>query len=87
MKMWSLDDHKTAGSVIGAPSFMSVRALYEYDCKQEQSRSLSLSFHDGNMGEGKVLLSYTEPNKWVPVAPGSVGKAVWTIACGKNRLK
>ncbi len=85
-KMWSLIDLKTAETAInGVMPFMSSRAQYEYDCKEEQSRILYLSFHSGNMSAGEIV--YRSPDtrdKWSSIPPDSVTETLWKIACGKR---
>ncbi|OGS96966.1 MAG: hypothetical protein A3H31_10940 [Gallionellales bacterium RIFCSPLOWO2_02_FULL_57_47] len=86
VKMWHLIDLKTAESKIrGVSPFMSSRAQHEYDCKEEQSRVLFVSFHSKNMAEGITVSrnSYPESN-WSPVPPGTTTEALWKIACEKS---
>lgn len=61
VKMWDLLDYKTAQGDAGM-QYMSMKAQTEYDCKEEQSRPLYLSFHSENMGKGKVVDTYNNPS-------------------------
>jgi hypothetical protein len=81
-KIWEMKDYNTAQMNDGEP-YMSQKTQNEYDCKEDRSRILALSLHSGNMGDGKVIWSDPEPDKWHPVAPGRVGEASRKFACGK----
>ena len=82
VKMWSLGDFKAVKEFSGI-EFLSSKYQKEYDCKQEQARMLVFTLFSGNMGEGQVVHSNSDPDDWVLVAPGSVAKTLWEIACGK----
>jgi hypothetical protein len=83
VKMLSLYDTDTV-QVVGGISFLSSKSLDEYDCKEEQSRTLAFYWYSGNMGEGNILYSNTDANKWNPVMPKSISETLWKIACGKK---
>ena len=83
VKMWDLADFKTVRTVAG-DSILSQRSQMEYDCLEERYRRLAFTWFDGQMGNGKVV--FTNGNvrdEWSPIAPGSSGKILWKIACGK----
>lgn len=86
VKMWHLIDLKTAESTIsGVPPFMSSRVQHEYDCKEEQSRVLYVSFHSKNMAEGITVFDSTySGTDWSPVPPGTTTEALWKMACEKS---
>ena len=80
VNLWVLqDEKKTIES-----GMLSVKALYEFDCKAEQVRILFSIAHAGHMGKGDVLLSETDPFNWQPAVPRSIGAFLWKIACKKN---
>lgn len=79
VKMWHMFDEKIADTFRGS----TFRAQNEYDCAEERSRRLASSYHSGNMGSGKVVATSDE-SKWAPVAPKSVGQALWAFACDKQ---
>ena len=83
VKMWTLYDSKTVETFPGG-SFFSIKRQKEYDCAEERTRTLAEIHFSGNMGSGKVLSSNADERKWVPVAPGSVGEALWQYACKKK---
>jgi len=85
VKMWGLIDYKTARNVFtnGMP-YMSIKEQEEYDCKEEQTRTLYADFKSGNMGAGEVVHIDSNPGKWAPIEPGSTIESLWKIACGKQ---
>jgi hypothetical protein len=86
VKMWELMDFKTAQrDASNGKFFMSLKEQSEYDCKDEQGRTLYESHHSGGMGTGEVIYGATNSDSnWVPVPPESIDKALWKIACGKK---
>jgi hypothetical protein len=56
----------------------------EYDCKEEKSRTLSITALAGNMGTGAVVNTGSAVGAWVDLSPDSLGKTQWEIACGKH---
>ena len=83
VKMWSLFDSKKA-EVFAGKVFLSRRTQDEYDCKEERRRFLAFTTFSGQMLSGAVNYNDSDTEKWVPVAPGSIGETQWKIACGKE---
>ena len=83
VKMWQFYDYKTVQTV-GGVRFLSAKEQWEFDCAEERSRVLALKQFSGNMGSGTVVDTNSQVGKWIPVIPGSIGRTVWTVACGKN---
>jgi hypothetical protein len=83
VKMWRLIDFRKAVSIASDQPFMSSKGQDEYDCKEEQSRILALSFHSENMGGGEVVHSEANPTRWEPVRVRSIGETLWKFGCGK----
>ena len=87
VQMWGVVDLKESKKEEEGKSFLSAKGLQEYDCKETQIRSISLTFYSGNMGGGDVIHSYTDAVKWKwkwnPVTPGSASEAMWKVACPK----
>lgn len=84
VKMWSVIDYKTAKVSNSGKPYMSLRAQFEYDCKEEQSRILYTSFHSANMVSGEIVFMNDNPGKWGPVPPGTGDEILLKIACGKE---
>ena len=83
VKMWQLQDYKTVQTV-GGIRFLTAEEQWEFDCAEERSRVLALKEFSGNMRSGTVVYSNTEVGKWQPVAPGTLGHKLWTVACSKK---
>jgi hypothetical protein len=81
--MWDLKDYKTVQNYSG-DSYLSDKGQMEYDCKEEKVRMLAISALSGQMGKGKAVYNNSDTSKWSPISPGSVGEALWKIACGKK---
>ena len=84
VKMWHLLDYTKARGIEAHKPHLSVKMQDEYDCKQERTRTIALSLHSGNMGEGEVLGTSTDPGKWQPVSPDTLVETLWEFACGKG---
>jgi len=83
VKMWSLSDFNSVEEVSG-DKFLSEMHQDEYDCKEEQTRLLYLTWHSENMGGGNVVYVENEPDKnWSPIPPESANEILWKFACGK----
>ena len=82
VKMWSLNDLKIAAYNPSGKPHLSITAQDEYDCKEEQRRPLAYFLHSGNMREGDVVYSNSDPEKWKSIPPESGTKALWKLACG-----
>ena len=84
VKMWDLKDYKTVQKSAAGKSYLSDKGQEEYDCKEEKRRILAFAWFEGQMGNGKVVYSDSDPGKWTPIGPGSIGETLWKIACGKQ---
>ena len=85
VKMWDLLDFNTVQMSPAGHSFLSEKAQQEYDCKEEKKRILAFTWFDGQMGNGKVVVSNGNVRgEWEPISPGSVNEVLWKIACGKQ---
>lgn len=82
VKMWDLIDRKTPDNFNNKP-YMSQRSQHEYDCKEEQWRTLYFTFFSGNMAGGNAVYIDSDPGKWAPVPPGSIAEGMWKFACGR----
>lgn len=82
VKMWALYDFKTIQTVWDT-SFLSRESQREYDCVEERTRRIALTYFSGNMGSGTVVYSDADEQKWEPVQPQSVAHILWTVACSK----
>jgi hypothetical protein len=81
-RMWHLFDFKTANAV-GSKTFRSLKGHSEYDCRQKQSRILSTSAHEGNMGTGAVVRLESTSGDWRPIPLDTPKEFLLRIACGR----
>lgn len=84
VKMWSLFDYKTGVALDKGKRYRSMRAQFEYSCKEERMRGLAVSFHSENMAGGEVVHSTFDPGNWGPVPTDTLNDALWKIACRKR---
>lgn len=85
VKMWGLRDYKTVqknANDAEGKEYLSIAYQQEYNCDEEQSRPLSLSYYSKNMGDGSVVYSQVYTGIWQPSVPRSVGQSIWIVACG-----
>ena len=78
-KVWTINDLKQRHK----DGTMSRRALYEFECKEERHRLLSISAHSDPMASGKVLEIDSEPDKWSYIAPNTPGENILRRVCAK----
>jgi surface-adhesin protein E len=83
VKMWELFDYEAVQTVAGR-SFLSSKTQSEYDCAEERHRILAIIHISGNMGRGNVVYSNSDEEEWEPVAPDSISRELWEVACGKR---
>lgn len=81
-KMWALFDYRTVQKAAGV-EFLSEKIRREYECKEKQMRKLAFSLFSWNMEDGDLIRSYSQPQKWESIQPGSVDEAEWKVACNE----
>lgn len=59
----------------------SMRYQYEFDCKEETSKSTPPTEHSELLAGGTVLFTSDRGTNWTPVPPGSVTAAAMSILC------
>lgn len=82
VELWVLYDSKITQSGRRGP-LRSTQTQIEFECEARRVRTLALTDFSGNMGSGKAVYSNPDKQEWEPVQPGSVGHALWKVACGK----
>ena len=83
VKMWQFYDYKTVQTV-GGNRFLTAKEQWEFDCAEERSRVVARKEFSGNMGSGTMVFTNSQVGKWISATPGSTGRTVWEIACGKK---
>ena len=84
VKMWTMYDYKTAQE-ISLYKYLSYKFQWEFDCQEEQVRSLYAFFFSGNMGNGDLVARGGEPTKFIPILPGTCVEFYWKIACKQKK--
>ena len=82
VKVWILNDFKTFIKEEDGKPYLSMKRHQEYDCKARRLRSLTITVHSGNMGNGSLVHSGVDDMQWLPVTPGSIRETTWKHACG-----
>jgi len=85
VKMSSVIDSSVADDAAWTRHRFSRKDEWAYDCETRKTRPSRYTEYSGRMGIGEKMLSYPLGNfPWVSVKPGSVGEALWKLACGKE---
>ena len=61
----------------------SSTANSEFDCVDMRMRTLHFSLHSGPMGDGEVIETVAESNRWLPATPGTLLGILWQYACSQ----
>jgi len=80
VKMWTLIDYKIEQEDTGA-YFLSKKVRRKYDCQGKHVKELAFKLYNWNMGRGKLVRSYSQPQEWKKIKPGSAREVEWEIAC------
>jgi tetratricopeptide (TPR) repeat protein len=83
-KVWILYDLKKATVDNNGKALASAKSQDEFDCKEEQSRSLHTVAYSGTMGRGHVVSTDSTQSQWTPVVPDSVREAIMKFVCAKR---
>jgi surface-adhesin protein E len=78
--LWTLFDYMTIQSIVGGP-WLSSKTRRQYDCVEERVQLLGYMTFTGNMGSGEAVYSNSEQSTWEPMAPDSIDRKLWEIAC------
>ena len=78
-RVWTVQDLKQKGK----NGEMSRRALLEYDCKEERSRTLSYSLHSEPMSGGQLLLTNDYYSRWTAIVSGTDGAVPLKFVCAR----
>ena len=78
--LWALFDYMTIQSIVGGP-WLSSKAQRQFDCAEKRIRLLGYMTFTGNMGSGESVFSNSQESKWEPIAPDSIDRKLWEVAC------
>ena len=81
VQMSDLIDLKSSQSSPYGKQHASSTAQSEFDCQNSRVRTIAFSLHSGQMGEGDVVETSAESNRWLSVAPGTLLDVLWQFAC------
>ena len=84
VKMWILLDYKIEQRTLGA-TYLSEKIRREFDCEEEQMRTLAFSYFSWNMEKRDLVRSYNQPQKWEKIQDQSMDEKEWRIACGQQQ--
>jgi hypothetical protein len=82
VKVWGVEDFNSMQNLNGS-NYLSDKALFEYDCKEESFRTLSFTLYSGHLGTDKVVSLNNFIGDWTPIVPESIAEAKWKVVCGK----
>lgn len=80
--MSDLFDYKTARTEGGGAPALSKKTERGYDCQNQKSQAIKVTWFTGQMGSGAVVRSNKDPDQLTQVMPGSATAALIKIACG-----
>ncbi len=83
VKMWIITDFKMPMKAKTSKPTRSVRAQEEYDCKEEQSRTLYVSLHTLNRAQGDMVGSSSATREWSPIPPRTPAANHLRVACAE----
>ena len=62
----------------------SSTAHSEFDCQNTRVRTIAFSLHSGQMGDGDIVETVAESDRWLAVAPGTLLNVLWQLACSQT---
>lgn len=82
-KMSQLQELKEPRTAGGA-TFISLKQLDEYDCKDPRTRGVEISAYPKPKAEGTAVATQKGSGAWTKIVPDSTNEKLWKIACGKE---
>lgn len=82
VRMWVLDDYKTAQLTVNKKSFFSVTQQFEFHCTDKKGRAREAFAVAGPMGYGNVVWNEVSVEPWRAIVHGTMLAEYWTVACG-----
>ena len=87
VRMSSVIDSTVVDDAASTRRRVSWKDTWEYDCQDGRQRPVQYTEYSGRMGTGDKMYSYSYTvgaHHWQFAKPGSVGEALWKIACGQQ---
>jgi len=84
VQMSDLIDLKLPRSSPYGNQHASSTAHSQFDCENPRIRTITFSLHSGQMGDGDLVETIAESNRWLQVAPGTLLNVLWQFACSQT---
>jgi hypothetical protein len=86
-QMWVMYDFPEVRTNTDGDKYKSAKSLLAFNCKYQTLTMVSVLQYSGSAGTGAVVLSDTfKESEWIwdQIAPNTLVKTEWDIACGKK---
>jgi hypothetical protein len=86
-QMWVMYDFPEVRTNTDGDKYKSAKSLLAFNCKYQTLTMVSVLQYSGSAGTGAVVLSDTFQESeliWDQIAPNTLVKTEWDIACGKK---
>ena len=80
-RMASMFDYKKPQAGIPGKTYFSTKRIYEYDCKQDRARPLTVSSYSAHDAKGDTLASVSVNYNWSAVVRDSADAYLLKFAC------
>ena len=84
VKIWTLFDLFEVEVRPGLSRLHSSKGHVEFDCSEENQRTLYFSNHTEPMGHGEISFVNSIAGEWRSIPPNSLGRSMLKFACGKK---
>ncbi len=81
---WEMIDYKSTQTADGIP-YLSLKMKSEVNCDTEENRILFIAPYSENMGLGKSLEHFKNPNQnFSTIVPDTIAHAIFKFVCSKK---
>lgn len=82
VKLWVMYNWKKSKKSHSGRDYQSTVLQNEFDCSEEQSRTLTATHYSARFGGGEVVWMGNAPDaSWEPLVPNSIAMRVFEVAC------
>jgi hypothetical protein len=83
--VWVMFDYKAVQtSPRSGRVYSSQKGQHEVDCQAARSRTAFFTWHEGHMGDGRIVYTGSTPLPWEPNSPNSIARALSLSICPKR---
>ena len=83
--VWVMFDYKVEQtSPRSGRTYFSEKARHEVDCLAARSRTVFFTWHQGHMGDGRIVYTGSAPLPWEPNSPNSIARALTLAICPRR---